>query len=695
MVRERGWWWPNCASVDVLACFCPASFPDPHSNMATPAERWLEANDDDLTASLVDELLSLIFDDLWVAAACVDRVVDDVDVQRHVLHVGLKRTGGAAKEVQKVLEVSGTQGDDEDREGERGTPSSELQFDDSARELVALRRLLLSRSDLVETYVAMAEAEGWKLPGQAEDVREPEKVEEDLDDLDLDPWAEAEEGPEPETTSRQVSPQGTVPPPLSLSAFIFQPLPDTALLLATIQQLAALDVLFTRHASPLFPHRHDILAAIPLHVPADFISSILPAFDYVTSMEKPPSSQTPRSPPDWAATDEAARFLHSAPLNVSIPLDALPSSEPVHRLSAEELSAWYGARVTSIDAALGLVDVALTYVQHGASQGIPGLDALGEELSLLSRLVYDTGSSDSSNVDTKWNLQRWRSMDTSAVVSSYLSLSTPETIASDIRKLVLPYLYVLEARQERAGTPDPTIPTRYLYDYILTAPLPIVAAIFDASKPTLPQSQRLLKKNEDMARLALACLYGSDSLDEWDTMSKIFECLPEWQSGGAEDDVEGDAADTTLRSMASFVAPSATRPRATPQELLLFFNPLPQRSLSRALDILDVHLESGEILSRWDVPAPLRWFLQSANDEGQQRARATRMARRNTDGDEIENQQEWVSLLKDMIRLAGGKEGLMRGAFGLLSKDQVKRIFFEGILSLGSESMDYPETTTR
>lgn len=659
--------------------------------MATPAERWLEANDDDLTASLVDELLSLISDDLWVAAACVDRVVDDVDAQRHVLHVGLKRTEGAAKEVEKVLEVSGTQEDDEDGEGEGGTPSSELQFDDSARELVALRRLLLSRSDLVETYVAMAEAEGWKLLSQAEDGREPEKVEEDLDDLDLDPWAEAEEEPEPETTNRQVSPKGTVPPPLSLSAFIFQPLVDTALLLATIQQLAALDVLFTRHASPLFPHRYDILAAIPLHVPADSISSILPAFDYVTSTEKPPSSQTPRDPPDWAATDEAARFLHSAPLNVSIPLDALPSSEPVHRLSAEELSAWYGARVTSIDAALGLVDVALTYVQHGASQGIPGLDALGEELSLLSRLVYDTGSSDSSNVDTKWNLQRWRNMDTSAVVSSYLSLSTPETIASDIRKLVLPYLYVLEARQERAGTPDPTIPTRYLYDYILTAPLPIVAAIFDASKPTLPQSQRLLKKNEDMARLALACLYGSDSLDEWDTMSKIFECLPEWQSGGVEDDVEGDVADTTLRSMASFVAPSATRPRATPQELLLFFNPLPQRSLSRALDILDVHLESGEILSRWDVPAPLRWFLQSANDEGQQRARATRMARRNTDGDEIENQQEWVSLLKDMIRLAGGKEGLMRGAFGLLSKDQVKRIFFEGILSLGSESKYYPE----
>jgi hypothetical protein len=48
---------------------------------------------------------------------------------------------------------------------------------------------------------------------------------------------------------------------------------------------------------------------------------------------------------------------------------------------------------------------------------------------------------------------------------------------------------------------------------------------------------------------------------------------------------------------------------------------------------------------------------------------------------------EWVSLMEDMIKLSGGGEGLLRGAFGLLTKEEVLRAFFEGILSAGRESI--------
>jgi len=120
--------------------------------------------------------------------------------------------------------------------------------------------------------------------------------------------------------------------------------------------------------------------------------------------------------------------------------------------------------------------------------------------------------------------------------------------------------------------------------------------------------------------------------------------------------------------------------------LFVFFRPLPATSLSRALDILDVHLESGEIFSRWGVPAPLRWFLQSANDEAQQRAWATRMARRaGGSDDKLDTLGDWEWLLKDMLKLSGTNDAGLKSAFGLLSQAEIIWIFFSGLLSTGSE----------
>ena len=333
-----------------------------------------------------------------------------------------------------------------------------------------------------------------------------------------------------------------------------------------------------------------------------------------------------------------------------------------------------------------MIDTVLALVQLGASQGLPFLDELGEELSLLSRLVYDAPQGD--EIQDDWTLSRWRAMDPLSVVRAYLAHSSPDSVARDITSLVMPYLFVLEARAERAGTPDPSLPTRLLYEYILTAPLDLVAAIFEASKPTLPTSQRIIKNDEDMAKLALACLYASDSLTEWPTMSSIFECLPVWDVRENEDPND-EAADTTIASLGAFVTPSTNQPQCTAQDLLLFFQPLPVASLSRALDVLDVHLESGEILSRWNTPAPLRWFLQSSNNLIEQQARANRMARRiGEKGGMANGMEDWEWLFEDMLKLTGSADSTdtaARGAFCLLSKEDISRIFLSGLLSTGSK----------
>lgn len=162
--------------------------------------------------------------------------------------------------------------------------------------------------------------------------------------------------------------------------------------------------------------------------------------------------------------------------------------------------------------------------------------------------------------------------------------------------------------------------------------------------------------------------------------------MPAWET--TQDETEEEAADTTLASLGEFVTPTTSRPKCTPTDLLLFFQPLHFQSLSRALDILDIHLESGEILSRWSVPAPLRWFLQSADDVKEQRAWANRMARRAGGNVEPLNTiEDWEWLLDDMLKLTEKSESGIKGAFGLLSREEIVTTFFSGLLSTGSKSV--------
>ena len=281
------------------------------------------------------------------------------------------------------------------------------------------------------------------------------------------------------------------------------------------------------------------------------------------------------------------------------------------------------------------------------------------------------------------SVARWSALEPQEIVGLYLERSTPETIVSDIRRLVKPYLFVLESRCERAGKADPGLSKRLLHDYILSAPLSLVAPIFDSSKPTMVAAQRLITDDEDLARLALACLYGSDSTADWASMSRIFECLPAWNFQTTEDE---DEADTTISSLGAFLVPTTAHPHTAPKDLIAFFKPLPARSLSRALDILDVHLESGEILSRWGVPVPLRWFLRSTHDVAQQRAWAARMARQaDAPKGDLESEDIWLSLLEDMLKLSKPEEEDTNSAFGALTGDEIRKIFFKGILSTGSE----------
>jgi len=626
--------------------------------MANP---WSTLADEDLTPDSVHTHLDPITSDHWVAAACFDRLVSDIATQRTIIEIGLQRSASALTRTYDIY--SNTPSTSQSQE------DTNFLLDHFRREpldaqVCHIRACLVERLDRLNTYVELQKELVVKDVGSEGD-----------DEWEDDPWADgdAQENGSLEDKS----------PILPLPEFLTDDLLITALSLAAQEQFSALGVLVARHGTGLFPHRFVILGSIPEHTSPSNYRQILPSYDPSQDSEQRWTSNPSRPDADWTHNSDVQFALEQAGVKPFPFQEPIPGAVEIP-LSSPALLQWYRDRIDRIISRTGIIDTALVLTQHGASSGLSGLDEIGEDLSLLSRLIYDAPRPPAE--DDNHTLSGWSKMSPSEVIRSYLSYSTPAIIVKNIQRLVIPYLFVLESRAERSGHPDPSLQNRLLYEYIVNAPLETAAPIFEASKPILPVVERLIKDDEDVARVALALLYGSNSLDEWATMSRIFECMPAWDSGYVADAGEEDEADTTIASLGAFVTPSTAQPRVTASDLLLFFQPLHASSISRALDVLDVHLESGEILSRWNVPARLRWFLQSANDGNEQRSWARRMARRaGGPSDEPDSPEEYEWLLDDMIKLSNTSENGLRSAFGLIPTDEVISIFLSGLLNSGSE----------
>lgn len=631
-------------------------------------QQWMSLADEEITADLVKEILFPIKDDLWTAAASADRALDNLEAQRLLLETGLERTRKAADRITEALNSDDSSSSESEGRHERLLAYFSEQSTDA--KLCQIRTLLLSHLDLLRTYEEIQAS----YPEAKNDAME--------DGWEDDPWRDADgEGKADSATARR---QPSSLPPLSL--FISEKPLQIALLLASQTQFGPLHILRDRHWSSIFPHRYEILDQIPSFANSTLYRDLLPLMDAQSEMEVPLTESPWRPNKDIVEEEEVQEALAQSehaifPSDNKNEMDG--TSGCPNLLNSDQVFAWFKRRAESIYSSSGMVDVSLGLVQHGVSRGVLGLDALGEDLSLLSRLIYDRPNPELGEENNQLTLSEWHTLEPDGIIRQYLDHSSPSTVVADIRRLVLPYLFVLESRAERAGQPDAGLVNRLLYEYVLDADLKIVAAIFEASKPTMIASQRIVTNDEDMARLALACLYGSSELKSWTIMSRIFECLPAWNFASDED---GDEADTTVASLSAFLAPSTSRPRAKASNLLLFFKPLPARSLSRTLDVLDVHLESGEILARWGVPVPILWFLQSAHDEAQQRAWAMRMARQaDAPQGDLDSEDVWLSLLEDMLKLGRPEGNSTYSAFGALSPDEIRQIFFRGILSTGSK----------
>ena len=632
--------------------------------------RWLDTSSSEWTIELARELLSVIQDDRWKASAVVETRAADVEAQLALLEAAIESstrylaTNASANAVQTSLASSSSSADD-----------AVEQLDAEAQEAIRTHLELLELQDKAKTW---RELRGSTSGASAivETVEEPE-VEEDVeaswqfdgdDDDSSDP---VEDEDQAGSAFKPASSSNSLP---SLPEFLDIPILQSALTAAAEADFVTLRGLFNRHAAKLSPHRLLILDRIPLFSEVADYTDILPQVDASNDTER----MLPGTP--WRTTSDP---WEAGSVTALLDNKAQQGTSP---RTAEQISQWYRKRVEGIDQITGRVDNCLALIQHGASQGVPSLDALGEELSLLTKLVYEKSGDNAED----WTLQRWNSASPSDIVAGYLSGSTPESVVSDIRRMALPYLFVLESQKERAGTPDPTLHGRLLDAWILSisaSRLDLVASVFAASKPTLRPPQRIIRDDIQLVRLALAIAYSYAGTSSWETLTAIFDCLP-----ALEENTAAEPSEQNLHSLLS-------RAHSTSTTLYADLGTWSQAALSRALDAFDLHLEAAEIFSRWSAPKPLSFFVTLSEDSKQQQMWADRLARTSASavtgrggglGGDFEYEDEWISLLDDLCKLAGDggnrEDGAPKPVFGSLSQKEITRIFFSGLLSSGSTS---------
>lgn len=688
--------------------------------------RWIDCTPQEWTAAIAHELIQLLESDdrFLIDAACETRA-ENSEAQLAILNAGiaaveraLSQSSSTGSSPLTLLHRAAGDSSDKDAPAARTGLQRLVEQDANIKELFEQRHQLLLLQDKTRTWIEMYQSipqepptsintrtQGDSNDAQSDEVEDSWQFEEEEPNSDEDTLGEAQ--------ARDMQHDGqsdSTKRPSSLPEFLDEPLDSIAFQIAAVGNIQNLKRILQRHANELRPARLAIIDSIPLFCDVDEYLDLLPRYD--------PRIQAHLE----GQEDKAWRHAKQDRRADSIIRDILGATPEVeHSTERNVLADWYKSRVLRMDTETGHIENSLSLVQQGASQDLPGLDALGEQLSLLSRLVYDHSSASVRAIKRPfledWSLHKWQISSEEAIVDAYLSASTEESIASDIRTRLLPYLYVLESQRERAGQPDPELHNKMLFDWMLqkvSSKDPIsfglVARIFELSKPDLPTNQRIIRSNVTLAQLALACCYGHQGVGTSTVqhMLRIFECLPSFEDQMQE--ISGEEHNQTMVALLeSLSVDSASQnPSDLPRQLFAQFQTWKVPALSRALDVLDLHLEAAEIFSRWNSPAPLVFFVRLSEDEKMQRLWADRLAKtsaaavkatsgQNRLGQDFQDEDEWISLLDDLCRL-GGKgeysETEAKPAFSQLNQREITKIFFGGLLSSASRLTSCAEDRT-
>ncbi|KAI8146956.1 secretory pathway protein Sec39-domain-containing protein [Fennellomyces sp. T-0311] len=331
--------------------------------------------------------------------------------------------------------------------------------------------------------------------------------------------------------------------------------------------------------------------------------------------------------------------------------------------SAHTVAQWYIDRSAAADK-IGLASQALEWIRYARLMDVTGLEKNETQLDWLCKYVYSAEQN-----DTVVDLDTFKKDITPYEVVETLMKHTDATrIANDMKQLVLPWLSVCH---DIVSSDEEESVHMILYRWLLDATehghFDWFCLVMEHSKPTLPDDDRIIKKDEDLARLALAVLYTTPGSIEYQL--RIFECLPMfdlWELGENQDNEKH----TDMASLLPLTE--------TPLGLFTILQEVGPYGLTQMMDALHMHLQWAEVLARYHASVPLRWYLEDHTVDTQ-RQLCVRLASQAGSANLVDD-NEWRELLDEMMGLQG-ENG--KGVFAQLSRTEIFETFFGSLLRCG------------
>ncbi|KAI7857659.1 secretory pathway protein Sec39-domain-containing protein [Circinella umbellata] len=458
---------------------------------------------------------------------------------------------------------------------------------------------------------------------------------------------------------------------------------------ATHGNAIALRALFVHHGAVVLPYRFDILAAIPETAEPSQFDLPQQRLQEQSDDHENGNEEEGGGEEEWIIQQpwrneldiaESMRDIIEVPTTEHSTYNAWIGQQ-VNRCEyptnlKNKVAQWYVDRSSAADS-IGLASQALEWIRYARLMDVTGLDKEELQLDWLCKYVYSSmdDPSQHNHDDTLVDLNTFKTKITSyEVVDQLLKQTNATRIINDMKQLVLPWLSVCndiihQEQQDEENESVDMILYRWLLDTADRGHFDWCCLVFEHSKPTLPESERIIKNDEDLARLALAMLYTTSG--SIDTQLRTFVSLPEWEFD--ENDLPHQDTKEKHTEMGHFLSLTET-----PLGLFTVLQEVGSYGLTRMLDVLHLHLQWAEVLARYHASVSLRWYLEEHSMDTQ-RQMCIRLASQ-AGSAHLDDDNEWRELFEEMMGLQG-ENG--KGVFPDLSRTEIFEIFFSSLLRCG------------
>lgn len=427
--------------------------------------------------------------------------------------------------------------------------------------------------------------------------------------------------------------------------FRCMPLNETAVTLAESGKIGALNLLFKRHPYSLNPFMLEILAAIPETVPVQSYGQLLPG--------NSPPSNIPLREKDWVECQEMVTFISRLPETHESSIQL--RTEPIMKQwlgfswpSTNELCIWYKSRARDMDSLSGQLDNCLSLVDFACRKGIYELQQFHDDISYLQQLIYSDDNDDELNFSM--SLVAWEQLSDYEKFNMMLKGVKEDNVVERLHKNAIPFMqkrfHIVSSVCKDAVMDEPSAAdkksesflVRWLKEIASENKLDICLKIIEEGCKD-SQSKSIFEDKSEAVDCALQCMYLCSATTRWSTMASMLSKLPEMRD--SEVRVEG---------------------------------------LKKRLKMAEGHIEAGRLLSFYQVPKPIKFFLEAHSDgKGVKqilRLILSKFVRRQPG----HSDNEWANMWRDL-------QSLQEKAFPFVDQEYMLMEFCRGLLKAGKFSL--------